>query len=65
MSSASSEDDTMLHANAFGYESCDVPEGLTLAEYRRDRPVCRAPQQPKPGALIRLRVLRRRERAAA
>jgi hypothetical protein len=53
----------MLQSHAFEYESCDVPQGLTLAEYRRAERPSRPPQRPT-GGLIRLRVLRRRAVAA-
>jgi hypothetical protein len=48
----------MLNTNTFDYESCDVPEGLTLAQYRRRR--MSPARRRRPAGLARLRVLRRR-----
>jgi hypothetical protein len=53
----------MLKTNAFDYESCDVPEGLTLAQYRRRR--VSPARRRRTAGLARLRALRRRGSAAA
>jgi hypothetical protein len=52
----------MLKTNAFDYESCDVPEGLTLAQYRRRRPA--RVRRPRHAGIARLRALRRRAATA-
>jgi hypothetical protein len=48
----------MLRTPAFDYESCDVPEGLTLAQYRRRR--VPPGRRRRTAGFARLRVLRRR-----
>jgi hypothetical protein len=48
----------MLDRHAFGYMECDVPEGLTLAEYRQGQ---HRAARSRAGRLIqRLRMLARR-----
>jgi hypothetical protein len=36
-----------LQATSFAYVDCDVPEGQTLAEWRRERDAARRAAQPR------------------
>ena len=49
----------IMSSTSFAYIECDVPEGQTLVEWRRDLEAARAAARPaRRGLLARLRLAR-------